>query len=185
MIQKPLQKEDKIPFSVALGYWSPNFYLPVKFVCKRKRTLIISVLQKAHCCFMRLARWHWQLWKPRCICGSWHSHVRAWIPMTITREIRKAIHSVFPKKKNKNHDLKVGRSCKNNLKKYIIKNTCQCVRMTRAMVWCLWCCFDSLLHSFGNLCVSYSIYFNKMLGKSCRPACLKNNDKKNSYPYSV
>lgn len=37
--------------------------------------------------------------------------------MTMTREIRKAIHSVFTKKKNKNHDLKVGRSCKNNLKK--------------------------------------------------------------------
>lgn len=56
MIQNALRKnkKDKIPFFVALEYWSPNFCLPVKFACERKGTLI-SLSQKAQC-FMRLAR---------------------------------------------------------------------------------------------------------------------------------
>lgn len=163
MIQRPLRKEDTIPFFAALGYWSPNFYLPVRFVCKRERTLIIPVLQEAHCCCVRLARRHGQLWEPRCICESCHSGVRAempMMPMKVTTEIRKAIYSIFPKKENKNHDLKVERHFKSNceeekcLKDHVpvCKNDGQ-ITDKWGSVWGIALIFS---HTFRNLCFSHS-----------------------------
>lgn len=160
MIQKPLGKEDKIPFFAALGYWSPNFYLPVRFVCKRERTLIIPVLQEAHCCFVSLARWCGQLCEPRCSCGSWHSRMRAGMPTKVTTKIRKANYSIFPKEKNKNHDLKAERRFKSNCKEEKCHKDHVPVRENDGQmtdkwgsVWVIALVFP---HTSRNLCFSYS-----------------------------